>query len=291
MKFIYITFCIIWFVVFIGAVIYLYFKNIKPYKPVFNDNIFDKIPNEYKPVELSLLMYNKIVPSVLSATIIDLFNKGILILNNEDNCEYIMYNHNYTQKMSIFENSTAKLLIETIGDRNRVSIKEIDDFCNHKSNCDKFLLEYQIWYKIARKEYASARFYESKLQYEKVKIIMWTGFILFIINLVARFNTCFGYLIVLPAISIMVLFVKSYKRTVESNEEYHKWLSFKNYLNISDLKSIPVEEYNKYIMYSTVLNVPNIELKLTNHNYYTRITSALNKCIIKSILNGNRKLF
>lgn len=291
LKLIYSIICLIWFVIFFYALYYLYIKNVKPYKPAFSDLMYSQIPHKYAPLELSLLMYNRVVPSTLPASVIYLFEKGILEFNNDNGVEYIVRNFNYTNQLTPAEDYTIKLLVDIIGDKNRVSIEQLDEFCSHKSNCDIFLLEYQIWCKIMRKEYASTRFFEPKLQYSSIEKIMISGCIIFIVNFLKVFNSYLGYLTLVPALFIMFFFIKTYKRTRESNEEYYKWIAFKNYMNVTDLASLNIDNMDDYIMYGTVLGVDDIEEKLTNHDYFKRITAALNKCVIKSILNGNRKLF
>lgn len=287
---IFIYLCIGWFVLYAVLLIYLYVKNFKPYKPQFNLDFYTELPSAITPIELSDLMYKKIMPAALSAAVIDLFNDGIIKLVNDKGEDYICIDRINARDYSVGQDYTVKLLINIIGDGNRVSINEIYKFCDRKKNCDVFLMEYNIWVRIMRKENFKHIFYETKNQYGMVKFVTVLGCALFIANIAGQFRTMIGYVTLIPAIFILLYFTKIYKRTREANEEYHKWVAFKQFLeNIENFQYV-LADPDKYVMYGTVLGVKGLEKKITNHEYFDRIAEAVNRCVVRAILNGNRKI-
>ena len=46
----------------------------------------------------------------------------------------------------------------------------------------------------------------------------------------------------------------------------------------------------EYLVYGTCLGLKGLEGKLTEHNYCERLVEALNRCVVKAILSGNRSL-
>ena len=287
---IFIYLCIIWFVFFGLLTIYLYVKNYKPYKPNFNSDFYTELPSDIDPIELSNLMYKKILPSTLSAEVIQLFNDNIIKIVEEDNKQYIYLDRISSKDFTVGQDYTVKLLLNVIGDGNKVLIDDIYNFCDSKKNCDVFLMEYNIWVRIMRKENFKHIFFESKNQYGLVRLVTILGCALFIVNIASNLKTPIGYVTLIPSIFILLYFTKIYKRTKEANEEYHKWLAFKQFLENIENFEYAISDPNKYVMYGTVLGVKGLEAKITDHKYFDRISEAVNRCVVRSILNGNRKL-
>lgn len=284
--------CYGWFVFVILIAIYLYIRNFKPYKTSFNEDFYTQIPSMISPIELSDLMYKKVVPSALSAEVLKLFNEGILKIekDSKDGERYIRLDRISNKDFTIGKDYTVKLLINIIGNGSRVSIKEIYKFCERKRNCDNFLMEYKIWCRIMRKENFKHIFYENKTQYGLVRFLTIIGCILFIANIVGNFRINVGYATLLPAVLLLLYFTKIYKRTREANEEYHKWIAFKQFLeNVENFKCT-IMNPDDYVIYGIVLGVKGLEKKITNHTYYEEVTEALNRCIVRALLNGNRRL-
>ena len=288
---IFIYLCIFWFIIFGVLFIYLYIKSYKPYKPQFNLDFYTQLPSDINLIELSNLMYKKIMPAALSAEVIKLFNDGIIKVINDKGEDYIIIDKVNARDFSVGQDYTVKLLLNIIGDGNRVSINEIYKFCERKKNCDIFLMEYNIWVRIMRKENYKHIFYESKSQYGMVKLVTVIGCALFIANIAGEFRTPVGYITLIPAVFILLYFTKIYKRTREANEEYHKWVAFKQFLENIENFEYAIADPDKYVMYGTVLGIKGLEKKITNHEYFDRVAESVNRCVVRAILNGNRKLF
>lgn len=284
--------CIGWFIFAVLITIYLYIRNYKPYKTDFRDDFYTQIPSNITPIELSELMYKKVVPSALSAEVLKLFNEGVLRIEKDKNNgeTYIHLNRISNKDFTIGKDYTVKLLVNIMGNGSRVSIKEIAKFCDRKRNCDNFYMEYKIWCRIMRKENLKHIFYERKTQYGIVRFLTIIGCLLFIANIIGGFRLNIGYATLLPAVLLLLYFTKIYKRTREANEEYHKWIAFKQFLeNIENFKCT-IMNPDEYVVYGVVLGVKGLEKKITEHTHYEEIANALNKCIIKALLNGDRKL-
>ncbi|MEG0266776.1 MAG: DUF2207 domain-containing protein [Bacilli bacterium] len=278
---------IVWFVIFFIFLLYLYIKSFKPYKASFNEEYYTGIPDDLNLIEVSNLVNRKINANVLASYVISLINRGLLKIADIDGKEYITKG-NSTGTKSVGDECTLKLILYTMGDGEKVTIDELYHFSDRKRNKKIMLMEYTIWDKVMKKENYQHIFYETKDQYGLVRAITIIGCSLFLVNIIAGFHSVLSYFTILPAILILLFFSQVYKRTRDANEEYLKWMAFKAYLeNITsfDIKILYPEEY---LMYGTCLGVRGLEAKITNHNYCERLIEALNRSVLKAVLNGNK---
>lgn len=289
-RLIYCIVCYIWIVVFLFTILYLYFKNLKPYKHHYNEEFCVDIPSNLSPAELSILMYQRITASTFSAEIIKILNDGVLLLEEKDGIKYLVKNDRINKNLSKSEDYTIKILLDVMGDGTKVKIDRNNLFSKKKKNCDVLLNEYKIWCRIMRTESVKSIFYEPKSEYLLVKRISIIGFALFIINIIFKLFQLLGYIILIPAFLIILFFLRIYKRTEIANEEYYKWLAFKRYLDNIENFDVKANNINDYLMYGAILNVKGLEKKLTNNDYYEEITNIMNINIIRAILKGNRSL-
>lgn len=282
--------CYVWFIFFIILVIYLYKKNYKPYAHEFNEEFYTKIPKKITPAELSSLMYNRIVSPAFSAVIIKLLNDKVLKIEEIDGIKYIKKTDFEKRSLSKLEEYTVNILMEVIGDGYKAKLDKNNLYTKKKKNCDILLNEYKIWCRIMRSESLKNNFFEPKYEYNVVKNFVLIGVVLFVINIICKFYTLAGFIILVPALFIFLFFVRIYKRTKEANEEYYKWLAFRRYLENIDKFDVKEKDIDDYIIYGTILNVKGLEQKLTNNNTFEEVTSIMNANILNAILRGNRYL-
>lgn len=289
-RLIYSIICYGWIIVFLLTILYLYFKNFKPYKHHYNEEFCVDIPSKLSPAELSILMYQRITASTFSAEIIKILNDGVLLLEEQDGVKYLVKNDAINKNLSKSEDYTIKILLDVMGNGTRVKIDKGSLFSKRKKNCDILLNEYKIWCRIMRTESVKLMFYEPKSEYLLVRRISIIGFALSIINIIFKLFQLLGYVILVPAFLIVVFFLRIYKRTERANEEYYKWLAFKRYLENIENFDVKADNINDYLMYGAILNVKGLEKKLTNNDCYEEITNIMNINIIRAILKGNRSL-
>lgn len=278
----------VWFIILVFILLYLY-ESIKPYKvPKEIENI-KSIPSDLGIIELSNLFNRKLNINTLAAYAQNLINRGLLKIQIIDDKEFIIKN-DYDKRPSISDAATINLLLNIMGDGDRVTIDNLKNFSQSKRNRNILLTEWSLWCKIMKKENYRHIFFEPKTHYGLIKFMSYFGVFIFFINIIFKldFNLC--YYSFLPSIILSILFSKIYKRTYPSNIEYHKWLSFKKYLENIEI-SDDITSVEDYIIYGTCLGVHNIESKLTKHDYCFRITDALNSTISKAIWDGNRRVF
>lgn len=281
--------CIIWCLVFLGLVLYLNFNYSMPYTPKFKDKIYPKIPSNLNPGELSTLMYKKISPNVFTATIMFLVKKGVLTLKRTKS-DFVLILNDTNIKLSPSQKVVVTTLIDNMGDKKKVTFKQIEDYCKSEHNCSEFLSNYQLWNKTITKEANKKIFYVEKKEYNQVKFLRIVGIILFILNIILGFHSLLGYFIIIPAYFIVLYFCKIYKRTESANEEYHKWIAFKNYLNNIDSYFYEPENIGSYIIYGLVLKISDLEQKLTNFHCVEKLNSIINHSVIISSLRANRSI-
>jgi len=286
---IYYVICVIWYLVFIGLILYLSLNYSLPYIPKFKEKIYPKIPSNLNPGELSNLMYKDISPNVFTATIMFLVKKGVLTLKRKKD-DFIIFLNNTDIELSISQKLVVDILMNDIGNNQKVTFKQIEDYCTSQQNCTEFLLNYKIWKKNMIKESNKKVFYEEKKDYNQVKLMRNIGLVLFALNILYGYHSIIGYFIIIPAYFIVLYFYKIYKRTIEANEEYYKWLAFKRYLYNIDKFFYEKENIGSYIIYGLVLRIPDLEQKLTDFYCVEKLNNIINHNVILASLKCNRSI-
>ena len=282
----YLLILITWYILFFIFFIFLYIKYKKPYHLKCYVPIYKEIPEKLSPIELSMLLYHKITPNALTATIAYLIEEGIII--REGN---VLKKGIKEIALSTSQESVLDLLFNVMGDGKKVDVVSISGFCNDNSNATSFLITYDVWKQLAVKEASTKQFFIQKMDYELVKWFQWIGYILAILNFVFKFNLIAGYIIIIPAYFLLKYFYKIYKRTRFYNEQFYLWLALGNYLgNVKEKSEIT---FNKKwaIIYSVLLNKSyNVEKVLNGEDFYTELNNSLHNCYNKAIFFGSRKI-
>lgn len=281
----YLLILITWYFLFLIFFIFLYLKYSKPYKVKIDNN--KEVPEKLNPNELSMLLYHKITPHALTATIIYLIGEGVI--KREDN---ILRLSGDGSVLSVCQKSAVELLFDTMGNGKTVDVEKIEHFCSSNSRCTDFLLGYDIWNNMATREAMSSKqFFIRKMDYELVKWFQYIGYLLVILNFVLKLNYIAGYIVVIPAYFLLRYFYKIYKRTPHYQEQFYKWLSYGNYL--SNLKSSDPLHYSKnwVLIYSTLLSkLGHVENVINEEQFLTKLDNSIQNCHKKAFFFGNRKI-
>ena len=176
-----------------------------------------------------------------------------------------------------------------MGDGEKVTFKQIEEYCRSQHNCSEFLINYHIWLKTMIRESNKKKFYEDKLEYNQVKSMRNVGVALFILNIILGYNSFMGFFIAIPTFFIGFYFYSIFKRTEPANEEYHKWLAFKRYLNHIEGFQYDKDNISSYLVYGLVLKTTDLEYKLTKSRCFEKLNNLINHNVIMSNLKGNRK--
>ena len=282
-KIVFYIIMVLWYLYYIYLMIRLYLNNSKPYD---YDNIID-IKNTDMPLsDLSLIIYKKIKPELLTSTIVKLIDDKKIILNKA-NDDFILIKNCDDEDLSKADFNIIDLLFNTIGSDNKVSLKKIDSFCKNNSGSSSFLMSYQIWKKLVYVSSNHSKIFEPKLDYSKVKFIQRMGIILFILNILLKYYFIIGFFMIVPSIFITIYFYNISKLTKEYSDYYYSFLNFRK-----ELRENPnLLENNKYFEYSILLKSYD---NVTNNNkkeFTKKLDIAIQKCYRSAILNGNRSLF
>ncbi|MDD3392588.1 MAG: DUF2207 domain-containing protein [Bacilli bacterium] len=275
----------IWYLIYICYTIYLYLNCSVPYDSNIKGPI-TKAPRFINPAALSILFYNKITPEVLTSTILILIKRGSLIIKMNEGQSYI-YKPSHDISTSDSQRIIVDLLIDTIGNGEKVSIKQIHDFCNNNHNSTDFLNDYYIWKKVIYKEIMKNTYFEPKTVYIHIKDIRLLGIILFVLNIILGYHTILGYFVIIPAFALMAYFKNVYKRTRKANDEYHKWLEYKKYLKTFNNEDDKETLWSLYI-YGLIIKA---DIKNNSSKFILDLNNAVKRCFIRANLYGNRSLF
>ena len=274
---------VLWYLYYIYLMIRLYLNNSKSYNC---DNIID-IKNVDIPLsDLSLIIYKKIKPELLTSTIVKLIDDKKIILNKE-NDDFILIKNCDDEDLSKADFNIIDLLFNTIGSDNKVSLKKIDGFCKNNSGSSSFLMYFQIWKKLVYVSSNYSKIFEPKLDYSKVKFMQRIGIILFILNILLKYYFIIGFFMIVPSIFITIYFYNISKLTKEYSDYYYSFLSFRK-----ELRENPnLLENNKYFEYSILLKSYDNATNMNKKEFTKQLDMAIQKCYRSAILNGNRSLF
>lgn len=283
---IYLLVLITWYILFVIFMIFLYLKYSKPYRVKNIEKYYKDIPEDLSPVELNMLIYHKITPSALSATICFFIEKGIII--REGN---LLKNNSGGELLSVSQTHALELFFDVLGNGKVVDVNKIANFCDNKSSATDYLMAYDLWANMALREASSKQFFVQKMDYELVRWFQLIGYGLTIVNLIFRFHYISGYIILIPAYAILQYFYKIYKRTREYNKEFYKWLGVGNYLSsITSAKELKINP-NSALIYSILLDkTEHVEKVVNNENFLTKLDEDLRRCSNKAIWHGKKKV-
>lgn len=276
---------ILWYIVSLFMMLYIYNTCIRRYKSKNEKKIYEEKPKKISSAELSYLMYKKIVPEVITVSILDLVDRKFIIVENKDGEYYLKVN--YTKgKLSQSDAYLLDVINRMIDGRKNISLTELADYCKNKKNAKDFLISYEIYVKILRNESNSKPFFETKVVYSTVNIYKNVSYMLWLMSFVFTFYKMYsilGYLIILISFTINELFLKSYKRTEEANDLYYDYLAHKNYLSDINNHKYDKKSIHDYLMTGIILRVEDIDIKLKQDNFSKILNSAINKCVKKAL--------
>lgn len=272
---------IIWYLFYLFFILYLFINS----NGTYDVEAIDVKRSKRTLEDLSFIIYRKIKPEVLTANIVKLINNGVIKVSSE-NDDFILTKKS-DENLSKSDFSILELLFESIGNGKTVSLNAISKYCDKHSGCSSFLLNYQIWKKMAIVGSNKNLLFEPKLEYRTVKMIQYFGFILFILNIILKINSIFGFIAIIPAIIITRIFYHVSKLTKEASSEYYGFLNFRTELKENE----ELLNNNRYLEYSIVLCCYD---KISNENkinFVRKLDKAIRKCYTNSFFKGNRSIF
>lgn len=274
---------IMWYIYYIYLIIKLYLNNSKPYSC---DEIID-VKNIDIPLEdLSLTIYKKIKLDLLVANIVKLINERKIKLEKYNN-DFLLTKNCDDKEISKIDYNIIDLLFNMIGSDNTVTLNQINSFCNNNTNSSSFLMFYEIWKKLAFVNSNYSKIFEKKLDYNKVKCIQRIGILLFILNIILKFNFIIGFFMIIPSIFITIYFYNISKLTKKYSDYYYSFLNFRR--EIRENKELL--NNNSYFQYSIILKCYDNALNDNKKDFTRKLDNVIRKCYTNAFFKGNRSLF
>lgn len=281
----------VYYIISVLLIVYLYLNYSKPYKTEKLLNYTNKIPSTISPIELSILLNNKITPQAFTATIYYLIEIKALIKVKEKKDICLYRNLNFDGNLSHSQKYVIKMLIETIGNGEKVYLDKIEKYCDDNIGATTFLSNYEIWRRLATAEGSKKSFFEPKHSNLLVKWFSIIGIGLFLINILLGIHAFLGYCLLLPSLFIVFYYKKIFKRTKKYNNQFYEWLEFSNYLkNIKQL-GYQKENTNLYVMYSIILDkIEFVEPYVLKSDDFININKFIKRCYKRAYFHGSRSI-
>lgn len=277
----------------IGLIIYIYKKYDKEFIPSFDGKYYRELPADYSPAEMSYLYYfKKTHDEDITATILDLIRRKYLVLENAEKDinakkpDFVLKlnKDKDLQDLKAHENHLITWFIYQIGDGEKVSLKQIenypkDDYKKAKEFNDqakKFVEKVSI-------EGNKHDFFDKTIEKARPKLY---GFILipiiyiffaFFAGVVTELNPLLFIIIGIIIIIVYSLYVASVKRRSKNgNNDYAKWKAFRTFLlEFSQIKDYPIPGivvWEHYLVYATSLKIADkvmeqLKVKLPINEY------------------------
>ena len=272
---------IAWLVIMILYLIYTYIKYDKEYEYSLPSPYLRELPATYAPSTLEYLLKKDITPTSFSTEILELIRKKAITIEepqkkNNKKKEYIFKNTSENMELSSGEQKVISLLFKTIGDKNEVTMQDINDYAQDSSTAPKFMLNYNKWKAEAKKEAVAEGFYE---KVGKTRII---GVVFSVLAFaIAYSNYLYNIGVVLCTVNCIVAVVAIIyllvfkKKTKKGIEHYTKWMAFKRFLKDFGRfkeKELPeIKLWEQYLVYAHILGIAKEvekEMKIKMEEYY-----------------------
>lgn len=273
---------IAWLVIMILYLVYTYIKYDKEYEYFLPSPYLREIPATYAPSTLEYLLKKDITPTSFSTGILELIRKKAITFEEipsdkkKKKNQYVFKNTSENMELSNQEQKIISLLFTTIGNKNEVTMKEINDYAQDSSTAQTFMTNYNQWKTEAKKEAVAEGFYE---KIGKVRII---GIVFSVLAFaIAYSNYLYNIGVVLCTVNCIVAVVAIIyllvfkKKTKKGIEHYTKWMAFKRFLkdfgrfNEKELPEIKLWE--QYLVYAHILGIAKEvekEMKIKMEEYY-----------------------
>ncbi|MGE5631228.1 MAG: DUF2207 domain-containing protein [Caulobacteraceae bacterium] len=256
-------------------IIYLYFKYDKEYKVKFEGEYFRELPGSYSPAVLSVLWnFGKVHPRDITATMMDLVRRKYLILNVEQKEIKGLIKHKIENEyifeldkkadmeaLSSHEKYFIDWLIASIGDGERVTLKEIEHSAKTVKGAEDFKADYEAWVEYVKTEAEGLSFFDRNTMKGQIYgvIVSVVGMVYGGYTAAVHGNFAGFALLLITSIILLVysLFIK--RRSRYGGKQYKMWKAFRRFLlhfsqlDKADLPAVILWEH--YLVYAITLGV------------------------------------
>lgn len=242
-----------------------------------------------------MLFHRKIIPEVFTSYIIKLIYKKKINVSVENGDYIFKINRGNNYELIKSEQMIMDILFGSIGFNQSVKLSEIESYSTSKYSASEFLTNYYVWERIIQKETLGYKYFEPKQGYRSLMIYKYIAIILIIINLIMGYHFILAYCLFIPSLLLNYIFSQTYKRTEDANNQYHKWLSFKQYLaTFNELEEeLDTDNVFKLLIYGVVLKTTQKMNNLTfdgMDELVVKLNEVVNECVKNARLNGYREI-
>lgn len=269
---------IVWYLALIISLIILFYKKKQADKTSFDMDYLREFPATYGPETLSYLLKKKITEDSFGASLLMLIEKKVLkVENNPDNKkDFYLIKLENIEDITSSEEIILDLIINEIGNGEKVSLKDIKKYGRTTTKAQKFIRKYNKWNKESTNNAKKEDFFQTTVPIKKVVIILsLVGFLITIINSFVDTGFIFGYLAIAISIITLIITGNTLFRTEKGALQYKQWKALKKFLvdfGTMDDKELPeVSLWGKYLVYATVLGCAKtlekqMKIKIQNMN-------------------------
>lgn len=256
-------------------IVYLYFKYDREYKPKFMGEYYRELPGSYSPAVLSVLWnFGKVNPRDITATMMDLVRRRYLRLKVEQREIRGLIKHKIENEYIFELDTSARLdtlsphekymidwLIATIGDGNRVSLKDIEQYSKTTKGAESFKADYDAWEAYVKQEADSYSFFDRNTMKGQILGIIAAVLGLLYGGYTAAVHGNIAGLVVLliTSITMMIYSLVIRRRSRYGAEQYKMWKAFRRFLkhfSMLDKAELPaVAIWEHYLVYAITLGV------------------------------------
>ncbi len=252
---------VIWYIIMIITLIIFCKEKRKNGKVDFDAEYLREFPADYGPEILEYLLKAHIDEKAMSASILMIIEKNALQVNKIEKEK-----DNYTlikkeDKLSLLtkeEKTLLDLLIDIIGDGEKVTLKQIKTYGKNTTKAQKFMKEYNKWKTISELTAKNEQFYKKAPPIKIVLILIsLIGVIIVLLNISLETGFIPGYFpIIIGGLVIQISLLTKFK-TEKGTLHTKKWLALKKFMidfGAMDIKELPeLKLWGKYLVYATVL--------------------------------------
>jgi uncharacterized membrane protein len=262
-------------------IIFLYIKYDKEFKREFKAKYYRELPGEYTPAEMSVLVtMGRVNTRDITATLMDLVRKGILILKKETYIKDGFFREKEVEDYSLTLNKDAsqaelkkhetfliRWFIKTIGRYGHVFLDEISAYARTTSGARQFTNDYKRWCNLAKEEADKNEFFDKTSEKGKTTAILigLFGFLGLGIAFITMLGAFSGIIMIILGIIMFIFGARLNRRSAYGNEQSAMWKAFKNFLkdfsrmDKAEMPSIIIWEH--YLVYAISLGVAKEVIK------------------------------
>ncbi|MGI6309707.1 MAG: DUF2207 family protein [Bacilli bacterium] len=236
----------------------IYYKYDRERPKEFMHQYYRDFPADYGPDVLERLMSKRSSPKGLSASILELIRKKVLLLEKTKEDVKLIVNPDYHDQLTKSEAFLKEWLLVTIGDGKEVTLKKIKQA---SKQAHSFNQKYQSWQDLVNNAAQQENFFEdyTSVKTKMVLYIMFGLITLVFLNLNFYINPAWIFSIIMIGVLSLMYITTFTKRTEKGHDHYYKWQAFKRFLlhfGRLDEKELPdIMLWEKYLVYATVLGV------------------------------------